>query len=370
MDTTVFEVRGHKVRTTSRRRYQLVCWDKVGDKPVIGGRTDSREVAIKRMGDYRHCEAVTVVDAYTGEDLFPPKQVEPTPDPGDMHGADGSLIGRKDMSDAELLAPLLEEPEVDPVIEAQIDEERQRLHGHLAACRRNAKLLDPKYKRAEEKAHRLEVANLATLDAGKSPTKAKMEQADAARREADRFHKQLTGVFDAITRTKAQIAQLDSPRAIAEREAKLETRQRLGNLKERTMADKTKKATAKDQGFPSVYLNDKGAFRPGMDARAKSDLICKVLGITSKDSILPANVSAAKAEELIQARGWVGFLTRKREILAEREAAAAAKAEAKKNKPKPAAKKRSSKKPAARGVGKATSGAEAKAAGETVPDAK
>jgi hypothetical protein len=128
---------------------------------------------------------------------------------------------------------------------------------------------------------------------------------------------------------------------------------------------KTSKETAQDQGFPKAYLGSNGNFKPGLDARAKSDLINAVLGIDGGSAL--HKFSAEKAQELIDVRGWGDFLDRKREIVEakaeakekaakEKAAAATAKAEAKKAKadepevdevkpdpkPKPTGRKRSS----------------------------
>lgn len=43
--------------------------------------------------------------------------------PGDIHGSDGSLIGRKDMSDADFLAPLLELNEYSVMVDHAYEEE-------------------------------------------------------------------------------------------------------------------------------------------------------------------------------------------------------------------------------------------------------
>jgi len=124
------------------------------------------------------------------------------------------------------------------------------------------------------------------------------------------------------------------------------------------MADKApKKATAREQGVPEIYLGESGNYKPGMDARHKSDLINRVLGIENKKSLLPKDITAEQALEMLQLRGWVGFLERKREINAAKAEAKAAKPAAKKStakkattkdanevkpdpKPKPAAKRR------------------------------
>lgn len=92
------------------------------------------------------------------------------------------------------------------------------------------------------------------------------------------------------------------------------------------MASKTSKQTrkprAEDHGVPAAYLGPNGRFRPGMDARLKSDLIATVLGLDTSKAL--ATFTKPKAKAMLTARGWDGFLARKREILAAAEAKAKA----------------------------------------------
>lgn len=76
----------------------------------------------------------------------------------------------------------------------------------------------------------------------------------------------------------------------------------------------SKKPTAKDQGVPEVYLGPGGRFRPGMDARYKSDLIASALGIESKDALMTFDPTDAKKR--VTQRGWGKFLAEKRKALA------------------------------------------------------
>lgn len=87
------------------------------------------------------------------------------------------------------------------------------------------------------------------------------------------------------------------------------------------MATTAKKTPAQEQGVPEVYLNENGRFKVGMDARLKSDLVLSALGlITSAKPGASLHVfTKAQAEKLLQARGWTGFLERKREIIAQQE---------------------------------------------------
>lgn len=99
------------------------------------------------------------------------------------------------------------------------------------------------------------------------------------------------------------------------------------------MASKTTKTTAKDQGFPSVYLADNGNFKPGLDASAKSDLVASYLGGKGKRHTF----SKEEAKKLLDLRGWFPFVA-KREASIEAEKARKAKA-AKKAKENAASKK-------------------------------
>lgn len=99
--------------------------------------------------------------------------------------------------------------------------------------------------------------------------------------------------------------------------------------------DKPAKVTPKDQGVPAEYLNDEGtAFKIGMDARLKSDLVNSALGlITKSDPGESKHVFSEKeAVALLEKRGWTHFLDRKRDLekeKAEKKAKAQAEREAK-----------------------------------------
>ena len=101
---------------------------------------------------------------------------------------------------------------------------------------------------------------------------------------------------------------------------------------------KTKKPTAKDQGVPDAYLADNGNFKPGLDARYKSDLITSILGEKNPKSL--HTFEAADAQKRLEQRGWQGFLAKAKIA---REAAVAKKASrAKKARANAAAKKTAS----------------------------
>jgi hypothetical protein len=71
---------------------------------------------------------------------------------------------------------------------------------------------------------------------------------------------------------------------------------------------KAKKVTARDQGVPEVYLSESGSFRPGYDAKLKSDLIVAILG----DGRL-YEFTADEAMSILESRGWLPMLETSRE---------------------------------------------------------
>jgi hypothetical protein len=66
---------------------------------------------------------------------------------------------------------------------------------------------------------------------------------------------------------------------------------------------KTPKVTARDQGVPEVYLSESGSFKPGYDAKLKSDLLTAVLG----DGRLHT-FTAEEALAVLESRGWTSML--------------------------------------------------------------
>jgi hypothetical protein len=71
---------------------------------------------------------------------------------------------------------------------------------------------------------------------------------------------------------------------------------------------KTPKVTARDQGIPEVYLSEAGTFRPGDDAKLKSDLITAVLGDGRLHVWDPEEALA-----VLEARGWMTMLETSRQ---------------------------------------------------------
>ena len=74
---------------------------------------------------------------------------------------------------------------------------------------------------------------------------------------------------------------------------------------------KAPKVTARDQGVPEVYLSEAGTFRPGYDAKMKSDLITAILG-----SPVLHTWDAEEALRVMTERGWLTMLEASREARA------------------------------------------------------
>lgn len=135
-----------------------------------------------------------------------------------------------------------------------------------------------------------------------------------------------------------------------------------------TKPAKPKAPTAKDQGVPAEYLGANGNFKPGMDARLKSDLVCAILGVENKKAL--ASFTPAQAQKLIDARSWQGFVDTKKRVLTAKGEKAKKAADAKAERVRLAAETKKAGKANAT-EGKQTLAAAAAADGdEVVPDPK
>lgn len=134
-----------------------------------------------------------------------------------------------------------------------------------------------------------------------------------AQHNKDRALATLQGNLDTITFTSGKLKKLDSPE---EFERRLATTTRLRALKEGTMP---KKAPSPCECGCGTEV--KGRFAPGHDAKLKSALI--KIAIESADL-----TEVEKAEKDLQSRGWMKFLVRKREVIAEKVKKAEEKAQA------------------------------------------
>lgn len=243
------------------------------------------------------------------------------------------------MAKAETLA-------LDPKVAAVRDEIKRR-EAQVAHCM-------AEYEGFSDLAHAAGMAHLADEDNDELK-----EASRTADLKMDAARKRLENVEGALRTARRKLEDLNDPRQI---EKRAEQRARLTNLKERRMAEKkTSKSTAKDQGFPSVYLADNGNFKVGMDAAAKGDMVSALVGQKKKDArydfTTPEGLKLA--QKLIDARGWQGFVT-KRQAKIEADKAKAEKAKA----DKAAAKKT----PAKATATKAKTGTET--TGDVTPDPK
>ena len=213
--------------------------------------------------------------------------------------------------------------------------------------------LEVEISRLREEADRLD-ADMTRVQAEYDKVWAKEKRYDfesvppKVRQESDRLSAEVVKLLDQGKTVAEKLNQLTAPAELERRMQDADAKTlRIERIK--TMADKApKKQTAREMGAPDEYLSDSGNFRPGMDARYKSDLVNSALGIKDKKALMTFTVE--DAETRLQIRGWTGFLTRKREILA---------AKAEKASSKPKATRKAAAKP------KAT-----KAAGEVKPDPK
>jgi hypothetical protein len=91
---------------------------------------------------------------------------------------------------------------------------------------------------------------------------------------------------------------------------------------------KASKKTAADLGVPSEYTGPTGTFKPGLDARLKSDLILRALDQPAPKALV--QFTQAEAVKLLaKFPQWKPFLTKKKQALAVAAKKAAAKQEAK-----------------------------------------
>lgn len=82
---------------------------------------------------------------------------------------------------------------------------------------------------------------------------------------------------------------------------------------EREATARLPKVDPRSQGIPDVYLTDRGTFKPGFDAKLKSDLVASALEkpnidlATGQDRSL-ATFPAGRAREILVERGWGKYL--------------------------------------------------------------
>jgi hypothetical protein len=144
-------------------------------------------------------------------------------------------------------------------------------------------------------------------------------------------------VIKVLTQQMTIMEKMDLLRNPAELERRMQDAgvktQRIERIKTMAATVASKKQSARDMGTPDVYLAENGNFKPGLDARFKSDLVHSYLGLKSKKAL--RTFTKDEAESFLQARSWMGFVSQKREAL-ERQEAKAAKAKERKTRAKPA----------------------------------
>lgn len=136
----------------------------------------------------------------------------------------------------------------------------------------------------------------------------------------DRARSLLFGWIDRKAVLERQLAKLQSP---GEVERRREVNNRLKEVR-KVASSNSKKESARDQGVPGTYLSASGNFKPGLDARYKSDLIASALGEKIVEGKGLHQFTKESALERLQQRGWMPHLAKAK---ASREAKAAKKAE-------------------------------------------
>lgn len=191
---------------------------------------------------------------------------------------------------------------------------------------------------------------------------------EAASKRYDAAFKRVMTAHDAIKKVTKTIKDLQSPEEFDRRMEK--TINERGGIKRMTdeKTPKVAKPTARDQGVPDVYLNEKGNFQIGKDARYKSDLVSSALGI--EDSSRLQDFEPKDAEKRLAARDWTSFLDRKREIIAEKERKATERAAEREEAQRVKAQEKEAAKEAKAAEKKKTTAAAAATGGKGQPDPK
>lgn len=183
------------------------------------------------------------------------------------------------------------------------------------------------------------------------PAQKEYDQAFAAEGKYKNYDKPLPDdVVKATDRAKSALfGWMDRKVVLEKKLAKLQSadeveRRRVVNnrLKEvrKLASNNSKKESARDQGVPNTYLGPSGNFKPGMDARYKSDLIASALGEKISDKGMH-QFTKESALERLQQRGWLSHLEKAKKS---REAKAAKKAEKAKATPRARSSRASTKK--------------------------
>ena len=156
-----------------------------------------------------------------------------------------------------------------------------------------------------------------------------LDEARATDVRVEKAHKLIQKCEANLLAANRQLKKVNDP---VEIERRMMTTARLTTLKRQI-----NRKTARDQGFPEVYLGETGNFKPGLDATAKSDLTHAYLGLVRPNAL--ATFTPEEAMKLLQARGWMGYVEQKQKSLEAKEAKEAVKTTVA---PKAAAKPRAS----------------------------
>lgn len=141
------------------------------------------------------------------------------------------------------------------------------------------------------------VAAEAKYDSGDKPLPDKMAH------KTDHTLGALFGWLDRKVVLEHRIKKLQSSKEIERRRS---TSNRLKEVR-RVASNGQKKESAKDQGVPGTYLSANGNFKPGLDARYKSDLITSALGEKIGPNGMHQYTQENALERLAQ-RNWLPFL--------------------------------------------------------------
>lgn len=187
--------------------------------------------------------------------------------------------------------------------EAVADRVEQQLHTEISAARAEHDSLDADLIGLQDAYDRAWADEIVYLRKGKKPP-------EAVVKICNKLNEQTVSFLDRQKALREKLARLSSP-AEAERRLQDATTTTVDGLPRVPRAPREVKPTARERGVPDVYLGDNGNFRPGMDARYKSDLINSALGLTNENAKMAFDL--ADAEQRLTERGWTHFLDRKRE---------------------------------------------------------
>lgn len=177
---------------------------------------------------------------------------------------------------------------------------RDRLDAEIAAARAEYDTLEARLASIQEAYDRIWKQVMTHLDKGTTPPKALSDK------ETAYSHQTIDGIgLQSIIRER--ISRLSSDEEYLRRLQDVSA----GGFEQKIKRESAPpKLTARERGVPEIYLGENGNFRPGMDARYKSDLICSALSLPAPDAKMPFDPE--DAVKRLDERGWLGFLETKR----------------------------------------------------------